>query len=275
MRQTATRRRPFLKWAGNKYPIMDRILAMLPEGSRLIEPFAGSAAVFLNSEFDRYLLADINADVIDLYKILKRDGQAFVNACAPLFSARSNRPRFYYRARDEFNECADPERRAALFIYLNRHGYNGLCRYNRDGGFNVPFGRFKRPYFPAREMLDFAAKARASRAVFRRWDFAHTIAQAAPGDVIYCDPPYVPLSASANFTAYSAAGFGLDQQHALAELAGQAARRGVPVLISNHNTKATRDAYSAAHVKRFKVRRNISCNAQRREPARELLAMFQ
>lgn len=272
---STSRLRPFLKWAGNKYRIIDRILAVLPQGARLIEPFAGSAAVFLNTDYERYLLTDTNADLIKLYTILKREGQHFIDECAPLFVERNNRPERYYGLREEFNRCEDPIRKAALFVYLNRHGYNGLCRYNASGGFNVPFGRYKRPYFPAREMLAFHHKAKARRASFRQWDFVRAIEQAAPGDVIYCDPPYVPLSMSANFTAYSPGGFALDQQHSLARIAARAARRGVPVLISNHDTKFTQDAYRGARLNQFEVRRYISCNGQRREHAGELLALFQ
>ncbi|MEJ2435177.1 MAG: Dam family site-specific DNA-(adenine-N6)-methyltransferase [Pseudolabrys sp.] len=270
-----SRLRPFLKWAGNKYRIIERILGMLPPGGRLIEPFAGSAAVFLNSDYERYLLADTNADLINLYKILKHEGTAFIDECAPLFTARNTRPERYYRLREEFNRCEEPRRRAALFVYLNRHGYNGLCRYNASGGFNVPFGRYKQPYFPSSEMLAFHQKAQAVRAVFRPWDFTRVIESAKPGDVIYCDPPYVPLSASANFTTYSPGGFALEQQCSLARHAARAARRGIPVLISNHDTQFTQDAYQGAQLDQFQVRRYISCNGQRRKSAGELLALFQ
>lgn len=272
---TTPRLRPFLKWAGNKYRIIDRILEVLPAGGRLIEPFAGSAAVFLNTDYERYLLADTNADLINLYKTLKREGPRFIDECAPLFSERNNRPERYYRLREEFNRCEELRRRAALFVYLNRHGYNGLCRYNASGGFNVPFGRYKRPYFPADEMLGFHHKAKATRTAFHQWDFARAIKQAQVGDVVYCDPPYVPLSLSANFTAYSPGGFDLERQRSLAEIAAKAAQRGIPVLISNHNTDFTLNAYRGARqLSQFEVQRFISCNGHRREHAGELLALF-
>ena len=269
----ALRQRPFLKWAGNKFRILEHILPMLPEGKRLIEPFAGSAALFLNSDYEQYLLSDRNADLIDLYNILKQDGPAFIDYCAQYFVARNNQEKRYYRLREQFNACDDPHQRAALFIYLNRHGYNGLCRYNAGGGFNVPFGRYKRPYFPAREMLAFHQKAQ--RASFSVSDFEQAMQQARRGDVIYCDPPYVPLSTSANFTTYSAGGFNLADQQELAHLAESAARDGIPVLISNHNTAFTRKIYLDAHkTKRFKVQRYISCNGNKRNSAGEILALF-
>lgn len=265
--------RPFLKWAGSKYRVLEHIRGMLPDGQRLIEPFAGSGAVFLNTEFARYLLADTNADLISLYQILQQQGEPFIAECARLFQNRTNQEAYYYRRRDEFNNCNDPLRKASLFVYLNRHGYNGLCRYNAAGTFNVPFGRYKRPYFPAEEMLAFHHKA--VRAEFVHLDFDAVMQTVQPGDVVYCDPPYVPLSTSANFTSYSAGGFDLPQQQRLADLAEQARQRGIPVLISNHNTHFTRKAYqSANNIKRFSVRRFISCNGSKRQNAGELLALF-
>lgn len=264
--------RPFLKWAGNKFRILERILELLPTGERLVEPFAGSGALFLNSDFPRFLLADNNKDLVDLYTILKNEGKSFVTACRRLFVAENNLPDRYYLLRDEFNGSVDPLRRATLFVYLNRHGYNGLCRYNSSGGFNVPFGRYRRPYFPEKEMMLFHEKAQ--RAEFRHDDFIKVMAGTRPGDVLYCDPPYVPLSASANFTSYSAGGFGLEQQRSLAEAASRLAGRGIPVLISNHSTDFTRQSYRGATIREFPVSRSISCNAECRGEAPELLALF-
>jgi DNA adenine methylase len=265
--------RPFLKWAGNKYRLLPRIRDLLPSGSRLIEPFAGSGAVFLNTGFDEYLLTDTNADLISLYTILQQEGPAFIQRCRGYFDGSYNNAVSYYRIRDTFNQCNIPRDRATLFVYLNRHGYNGLCRYNAKGGYNVPFGRYQHPYFPEREMLAFHNKARQAR--FEIGSFEQAITQASSGDVIYCDPPYVPLSSSANFTSYSAGGFNLERQQQLAQLAEQAAARGVPVLVSNHNTPFTRNAYrKASQLKKFHVRRYISCNGQQRDHAGEVLALF-
>lgn len=264
--------RPFLKWAGNKFRILDKVRQSLPPGQRLLEPFAGSGAVFLNTDYERYLLCDSNRDLIDLYNLLKDEGTGFIEVAQSLFVEANNCAERYYQLRDEFNHCAEPERRAALFVYLNRHGYNGLCRYNASGGFNVPFGRYKRPYFPEREMLVFHHRAQHAR--FRHQDFATTIRQSRDGDVIYCDPPYVPLSLSANFTSYSAGGFDLEQQKELARLSEKAAKRGVTVLISNHDTAFAREIYHRARIEHFSVQRYISCHGKNRNKAGELLALY-
>ncbi len=270
---TLPKNKPFLKWAGNKYRLIDKIQKLLPSGKRLIEPFAGSTAVFLNTNYNQYLLADNNADLINLYNLLKENSTDFIKYCRQYFNDKNNTEAAYYDFRQQFNHTRSIKKKSALFLYLNRHGYNGLCRYNLKGGYNVPFGRYKKPYFPANEMLAFANKAQT--VTFVHQDFESIMQQAKKGDVIYCDPPYAPISSSANFTQYSAGGFNLEQQQRLATIACQKASQGIPVLISNHNTPFTLEAYKRAKtITPFKVQRYISCNGNKRNSAGELLALF-
>ncbi len=264
--------KPFLKWAGGKYRIVGRIKEQLPPGNRLVEPFVGSGAVFLNTSYANYLLCDNNADLINLFQVLKEEGETFVKYCRDYFTPALNREEEYYRFRSEFNRTGNKKQKAALFLYLNRHGYNGLCRYNASGEFNTPFGRYVKPYFPEKEMLYFARKAQ--KATFICQDFRKTMAKAKPGDVVYCDPPYVPLSGTANVTEYSSGGFGLKEQQKLAEMAGKLAGEGIPVLLSNHDTDFVRQIYRGAQITSFKVRRFISCQGDNRNKAGEILALF-
>ncbi len=266
--------RPFLKWPGGKYRLLGHIQKALGPGQKLIEPFVGSAAVFLNTQFSRYLLADTNADLIALYANLRDGGEDFIEAAASLFTPYNNQASRYYALRSEFNNGAVAERRSALFLYLNRHGYNGLCRYNSRGEFNTPFGQMARPYFPRKEMLSFLSRARHAR--FRHQSFQQTMLSARRGDIVYCDPPYVPLSKTASFTDYHTDGFSWQQQEMLAETAARLAARGVRVVISNHDTPAIRSLYHdhGARLKRLKVRRSISCNGARRMLVGEILAIF-
>ncbi len=264
--------RPFLKWAGNKYKLANTIIPVLPKGKRLIEPFAGSAAIFLNSNYEHYVLADVNADLINLYKIIKREGKQFIKYAQQFFSTKTNQAQRYYQLREQFNECNDPLERSALFLYLNRHCYNGLCRYNNKGYFNVPFGRYRNPYFPSEEIIAFQHKAK--RATFRCEDFLTVMHDSQQGDVIYCDPPYVPLSLTANFTRYAHQHFDLEQQQQLAAKAKQVASKKVPVIISNHDTEYTRKLYRGAKLEKFFVNRFISCKVKDRQPVGELLAIY-
>ncbi len=264
--------RPFLKWAGGKYSSLAQILPHLPETNTFIEPCIGSGAIFLNSHYKKYLLNDINPDVINLYQVLQRHGQSFVDDVKTHFVKKNNNKKRYYQLRDYFNDLEDTYERACLFIYLNRHGYNGLCRYNSQGYYNVPFGRYKAPFVPEENMLAFHEKAQ--RATFICGDFAKAFARARKGAVIYCDPPYVPLSKTANFTNYSQSNFSLEQQEQLVALAKAAAARGVTTLISNHNTPYTRKLYRGNIIATYAVQRTISRDISKRQPAMELLVGY-
>lgn len=264
--------RAFLKWAGGKYPLLDDIKRHLPHGECLIEPFVGAGSVFLNTDFSRYILADINSDLISLYNIVKTRTDEYVQASRELFMPETNQAEVYYQFRDEFNTCQDPFRRAVLFLYLNRFGYNGLCRYNLRGEFNVPFGRYKKPYFPEAELYHFAEKAQ--NAEFHCLSYEECMDRADINSVVYCDPPYAPLSATANFTAYHTNSFSPKEQAHLAEMAEKLVSKQIPVLISNHDTPDTREWYRAAKHFQVKVRRSISSNGGTRKKVNELLALY-
>nr|WP_232366423.1 Dam family site-specific DNA-(adenine-N6)-methyltransferase [Aliidiomarina halalkaliphila] len=268
-----SKQRAFLKWAGGKYTLVEPIRSLLPPGDKLIEPFVGAGSVFLNTDYDKYLLNDINADLINLYKIIKRRPKTFIEDARRLFIPANNHAHVYYAMRTAFNACTDPYERSLYFLYLNRHGYNGLCRYNSRGLFNVPFGKYRAPYFPQQELEFFAEKAK--KATFTCEPFQNSFRRARNGHVIYCDPPYLPLSPTANFTSYAGNGFGLDEQAILAQKAIDASsRRGIPVLISNHDTVFARELYHSAELLPLQVHRFISQNGSTRNKVGELLAYF-
>jgi DNA adenine methylase (dam) len=264
--------RPFLKWAGGKYRLIARIQEKLPPGKRLFEPFAGSCALSLNTDYEQYWLNDINTDLIAVYQVLQKEGPAFIAACKDYFTTQANTAEKYYEMREKFNHEKDLDIKAALFIYLNRHGYNGLCRYNSSGEFNVPFGRYKVPYFPEKELIYFYEKFK--KATFSSLDFETVMKKAGPGDVIYCDPPYIPLNTTSNFTAYSSGGFGKEDQVRLAKVAIKLARKGIKTIISNHDNDFIRKTYCEAKIETFPVQRFISCDGENRNPVDEVLAVF-
>lgn len=266
--------RPFLKWAGGKTRLVDRIKEKLAaNGTRLIEPFAGSCALSLNCDrYERYWLNDVNKDLINLYLALRDNGNDFIDYCRSFFTAENNTSERYYEFREIFNSTTDVAERSAIFLYLNRHGFNGLCRYNNSGGFNVPFGKYKAPYFPQNEMEHFSRKFAAAR--FTCLDFRAVMREAEVGDVVYCDPPYVPISDTASFTDYSTGGFGLDDQRRLAEYARELSERGVVVIISNHHNSFTSEIYRGALLDVFSVQRFISCDGRNRNSVDEVLAVF-
>lgn len=266
--------RPFLKWPGNKFRCIEHIIQQLPRSRRLIEPFTGSGSVFLNTTYEQYLLAETNPHLIDLFTQLQNEGETFIEYCKQWFNEKNNQKHRYYELRERFNHCKSRRLRSALFIYLNRHGFNGLCRYNQKGLYNVPFGTYQKPYFPYKEMLAF--KEKAANANFIHQDFRKTFTLAEAGDVIYCDPPYYPLSKTAYFTSYHHQGFKEAEQIELARLAIEASQKGIHVIISNHDTPFVRHHYQAAKsIVSFEVTRSISCLGNKRVSAPEVLAYFQ
>ncbi len=264
--------RGFLKWAGGKFDLIDHIRAVMPNGRVLIEPFAGSGAVFVNTNFDKNILADTNRDLISIYSILQRHGAQFIVDASELFVARNNSEKRYYSFRNQFNSSHDDYERALLFLYLNRHCYNGLCRYNQSGQFNVPFGRFKSARFPDIELHKFYIKSKL--ATFICEDFETTMKRARKNHIVYADPPYVPLSDTANFTSFTAEKFNMEKQKQLAECAKKASARGATVLISNHDTPFTRKLYAGAEIRSFSARRRISRDGANRNPVKELIAIY-
>ncbi|SDJ61360.1 DNA adenine methylase Dam [Ferrimonas sediminum] len=265
--------RAFLKWAGGKYSLVEEIARRLPDTDRLVEPFVGAGSVFLNTDYSSYLLSDINPDLINLYQTLQTNSDHYIQEARKLFVAEMNHKPAYYDMRTRFNATNDTFERAVMFLYLNRHGYNGLCRYNKKGGFNVPFGSYKRPYFPQKELEFFAEKAQ--KATFICADYHTTFAQVKAGDAVYCDPPYLPLSNTASFTSYASGGFNLDAQQALAQCAYDAAAKGATVLISNHDTEQAREIYCDADRHEFlMVKRTISQKGAGRKKVNEIFAGY-
>lgn len=156
-----------IKWAGGKTRVMPELLKHLPKADCLIEPFVGSGTVFVNTDYRRYVLCDSNRALINFFLQLRDDTERLIAVARDMFK-HGNSKSWYYGERDQFNTLAwdDSERDcyatlwAASFLYLNRHCYNGLYRTNKEGGFNVPFGSFKAPYFPEAEMQPIWPKRR-------------------------------------------------------------------------------------------------------------------
>jgi DNA adenine methylase len=134
----------------------------LPAGRVLLEPFVGAGSVFLNTDYDAYVLNDINPDLIGLYNHLKQQPDSFISEARKLFVAEHNHKTAYYRLRTQFNQTAAGFERAQLFLFLNRHGFNGLCRYNKKG-VQRSFGSYKKPYFPEKELWALPRRRRRRR----------------------------------------------------------------------------------------------------------------
>jgi len=261
----------FLKWAGGKTQSIDFIKEVLPKKIvRFVEPFVGSGVMSLNIDADSYLLADCNQDLINLFENIKNNGTDFIAYCQKFFIDGNNKS-VYYSRRDTFNSLTFNTERAALFLYLNRHAFNGLCRYNLSGKFNVPFGKYKSVYFPDKEMLVFHKKAKKFE--FLCCDFEETFNREQKGDVFYCDPPYIPLGASSYFTSYVDKIFTFDHQKKLVACAEASECK---VLISNHwIPQITEELYKNGDCSHRKfINRFISAKASGRGKVEEVLVVY-
>ncbi|EBQ2137398.1 Dam family site-specific DNA-(adenine-N6)-methyltransferase [Salmonella enterica] len=265
--------RPFLKWAGGKYSLLPELDRLIPAGKRLIEPFVGGGSVFLNSDkHERFLLADVNADLINLYQMLAVVPDSVIAEAMKAFR-HLNDAENYTAIREAFNaQQLNATERAAAFLYLNRHCFNGLMRYNLDGFFNVGWGKYKAPYFPEEEIRAFRQKSHAC--VFMTAGFERTLRLAGDGDVVYCDPPYEPMPGTAGFTNYASGGFSWDSQVALAESCVAAHQRGAKVFISNSTAPRVIELYErhGFTLHRVNARRSISSKGSTRETANDIVA---
>jgi DNA adenine methylase len=284
--------RPFLKWAGGKRQLLPRLRPYYPEAfGSYLEPFLGSAAVFFDlhnlGRLDgrRVVLADSSADLIGCYEAVRDHADAVIEHLEALEAGhRRGGEAHYYDVRDNrFNPARrasdrSPVTLAAMLIYLNRTGYNGLFRLNASGDFNVPMGRYERPRICDADTLRAASEAlRAHRVELRQASFADSLGEVGGGDFVYLDPPYVPLTRTSNFTSYTAARFGEEDQRRLQQALVGLAGRGVWILLSNSGAGAVKALYEddatvrAAGLRAHRVpaRRAINSRASGRGPVQE------
>lgn len=277
--------RPFIKWAGGKTRVLPDLLPHFPKADCLIEPFVGGASVFLATEYRRYVLADINPDLINLYRCVTSYTDLVIEAAQEIFD-KFNNDEGYAKIRNDFNYqrrsarmCAHTLEnigRAAQFLYLNRHCYNGVCRYSEKTGFNVPFGKYKNVYFPENEIRLFAEKANDTKAIFLCAPFQRSLQIVTGGDVaVYCDPPYLPASKTANFTQYHTEPFTEDNHRQLVQALLEVNRKhGAKVVISNSDTEATREIYHPFKLYEISVQRSVSTDKDNRQKAKEVIGVL-
>jgi len=270
--------KPFLKWAGNKYRVLPHLTPHIGSPKRYCEPFGGSLAVALNTSAEQYILNDVNKDLVAIYQnLLDPNEDSFIQYCKELFIPENNTKESYLDLREHFNQSTDSKERARLFIYLNRHCFNGLSRYNKNGGFNVPFGKYEKPTCPSEEMMKFRMYFLTKQLVrFTSLSFEDLslYEDLEAGDVVYFDPPYVPASDTSNFTSYATDGFTSDQQVKLAQLAESLAAKGIKVIVSNNDVSITRELYKNATIYPIQVSRTIAANGGSRKKANELIAVY-
>ena len=263
---------PIVKWVGGKTKLLGELIARMPQRyGRYYEPFAGGAALFFRLAPKRAVLADSNHDLIGLYSAVASNVDAVIRRLQHHRTEHSETHYYDMRARWNDRDASwSAAERAAAFIYLNKTCFNGLWRVNRAGAFNVPIGRYTDPPICVPEALR-AAHEVLARAVIRHCDYRTAVADAKSGDLVYFDPPYDPVTTTANFTSYTANAFDADEQRALAETARELVARGCNVMLSNSDTPFIRSLYKGFKVERVKCPRAINSNAAKRGDVDELI----
>ncbi len=266
----ATPAEPVLKWAGGKSRILHELVPRLPRPSqwtgRYFEPFVGGAAVFLHLRPRRAVLSDVNPELVHLYTTIRDEVEALIEDLGRHTYDRQ----YYYAVRALDPAELPPIERASRMIFLNRTCFNGLWRVNRRGQFNVPFGRYANPTLCPEDRLR-AMSAALAETEIRHADFERAVAGARRGDFVYFDPPYVPLTKTANFTSYAAGSFGLKDQERLAALFTALGRRGVRCMLSNSDTPLVRELYAGHHIDQILAPRAISRDPDNRRPVAEVV----
>jgi DNA adenine methylase len=264
---------PFVKWVGGKGKLQHTLGAMLPPGAELmrhVEPFLGGGAFFYARQPERALLCDINKDLILTYKAVRDELPAVVRHLGQ-FAHRHDKAH-YYATRTRYNaqsHRSDAER-AAMFIYMNKTCFNGLHRVNRRGEYNVPIGSYKNPRILNVEGL-YAASMQLQNADIECTPFESLLSHVKPGDFVYLDPPYEPVSRTANFTGYAVNGFSQEDQVRLRDVVRDLDRRGARIMLSNSDVPFIRELYRGFQIDQIMAPRAISCVGSKRQSVPEVV----
>ena len=257
-----------LKWAGGKRSLVQEILSTFPpdyEGRAYHEPFLGGGSVFFNIRPNRGTVNDVNTRLANFYRVVRDSPDALIAEA----SRHAYDKKTYYTLRDRFNKGGlDPIEDAALLLYLNKTGYNGLYRVNSKGLFNVPFGTYRNPKIVPAEDIITASEA-LGRVEVRSEDYSYLLDAASKGDIVYLDPPYEPLSKTSNFNTYSPTGFPWSEQVRLSEMIRELDARGVLFTLSN--SEPVKKLYKGFRIKIVHANRSINTKTTGRGSVKEIL----
>lgn len=273
-RQAGERRivcKPFLKWVGGKSQLLPELTRRLPTTfSRYFEPFVGGGALFFEAQPQHAFLIDTNPELINAYNVVRDSVEALIE---DLQQHRYESEYFYHvRNVDRESNFADwsPVQRASRLIYLNKTCFNGLYRVNSKGHFNTPFGRYSNPTILDAQNLRACSRAlQCARVQLGSFDEIGRTIQ--PDDFVYFDPPYVPLSKTANFTHYSRTGFDEQMQRDLQQLCYRLAEKGTKFMLSNSAAPLVLELYREFKIELVQATRAINSVASKRGPVDEVI----
>lgn len=258
---------PFVKWAGGKRQLLDEIHKRMPASyGRYVEPFVGGGAVLFHLQPEKAVINDINRSLINAYRQIQSEPEELIATVEALDSGMGEDPKaYYYSLRKQYNDRLLREEYdvtlAALFIFLNKHCFNGLYRVNGQGLFNVPYNNSRRQSCSPDQIR--AISAYLKTVEIMEGDFENACSRAQKGDFVFIDSPYAPL-APTSFESYTKEGFDVESHKRLAEVFKQLAHRGCRCMLTNHNTELIRELYQAYRIDVVSVKRMINSDASKR-----------
>lgn len=270
--------KPVIKWAGGKAGLIDKLAPFFPSQCyQYFEPFFGGGAVFFSLNPTSYAFAtlnDLNEELITTYLSVRNYPNSLMRTINALGTQYSED--FYYEVRKTDIPENDPVGRAARLIFLNKTGYNGLYRQNKKGKFNCPFGHRKKcpELYSSKNLQAVKSRLDPTRVTLTTMDFEKQIGFAEKGDLIYCDPPYAPLSATSSFRSYMGNGFSPEDQERLRDACAAAANRGAHVIISNSTAPLILDLYAKWSINVIKARRAINSKSDKRGEIDEVVIVM-
>lgn len=265
---------PVVKWVGGKRQLLDDLTPLFPNRiTSYCEPFLGGGAVLFNLQPDVAYVNDINTELIQMYEVIRDNVDELITA----LSEHTNEKEYFYHIRSwdrdkkQYKKLSKVQK-AARLIYLNKTCYNGLFRVNNAGEFNTPFGHYKNPNIvnaPALKAV--SAYFQRAQIIFSSMDYEEVLANTAKDTFVYLDPPYDPVSDTANFTSYTKGGFGRPEQLRLRQCCDELNKRGIKFMLSNSATDFIKEQYAAYNITLVKAKRAVNSNAAKRGQVDEVV----
>ncbi len=265
---------PVVKWVGGKRQLLDDLSPLIPKRiSSYCEPFLGGGAVLFKLQPNIVYANDINSELIQMYEVVRDNVEELIIA----LGEHPNEEEHFYSVRDwdrdkvQFEQLTKVQR-AARIIYLNKTCYNGLFRVNNAGEFNTPFGHYKNPNIVnATTLRAVSAYFQKAQLAFSSVDYAEVLANITKETFVYLDPPYDPVSDTANFTGYARGGFDRSEQIRLRQCCDELNRRRIKFMLSNSATDFIREQYAAYNITVVRAKRAINSNATKRGQVDEVV----
>lgn len=264
---------PVLKWVGGKRQLLPEIKKYIPQFSTYYEPFVGGGAVLFYLQPKKVVINDINWELINVYQVIRDNVEELIED----LNKHKNEEEYFYKIREldrekEKYESLTNVEKASRILFLNKTCYNGLFRVNKAGEFNTPYGNYKNPNIvnepTLRAVSNYFNKANIT---FKCCDYEQSLKNIRKGAFVYFDPPYDPVSNSANFTGYDKGGFDREEQKRLKSICDKLNKRGIKFLLSNSATDYILDLYSDYTIEIIKAKRAINSNPNKRGAVDEVL----